>query len=94
MVESVNSSAVLNGQRSLLEVLSQSVEKFIRMLEVLDATRANVPESEDHLKVAKYFLDKVIPAMLDLRAAGDELEVLVDDRVWPMPKYRDLLHLS
>jgi glutamine synthetase len=93
-VEDVLSSVSLTGQRSLLEALAQAVEKFIVKLEALDATRSKAPESDDHLKVATYFRDKIIPAMQELRAAGDELEVLVDNRIWPMPKYRDLLHLN
>lgn len=92
--EDVLSSATLTGQRNLLELLSQAVERFISKLEMLDKSRAEVPETEDHLIVAKYFRDKVIASMNDLRSAGDELEVLVDNRLWPMPKYRDLLHLN
>ncbi len=92
--EDVLSKAALGGQRNLLELLSQSVERFIKRLEALDRARTGVPESDNHLMVATYFRDTIIPAMQSLRAAGDELEVLVDNRLWPMPKYRDLLHLS
>lgn len=92
--EDVLSSASLTGQRTLLEMLSQAIERFIDRLRELDQKRAGVPETEDHLKVAKYFRDRIIPAMQSLRTAGDELEVLVDSNLWPMPKYRDLLHLN
>jgi glutamine synthetase len=40
---------------------------------------------------AKAFKDKVIPAQSDLRAVADELETLVADDLWPLPKYRELL---
>ncbi|MBK6910570.1 MAG: glutamine synthetase III [bacterium] len=92
--EEVLSSASLTGQRSLLELLAQAIERFIKRLETLDEIRAEAPESDDHLLVSKYYRDKVIPAMQDLRAAGDELEVIVDAKLWPMPKYRELLHIS
>ena len=35
--------------------------------------------------------DKVIPAQEALREAADELESLVADDLWPLPKYRELL---
>jgi glutamine synthetase len=40
---------------------------------------------------ARAFKDQVIPAQNDLRAVADELETLVDDELWPLPKYRELL---
>lgn len=92
--EDVLPSASLTGQRKLLEMIAQSVERFISRLQHLDRSRAAVPETEDHLVVATYFRDFVIPAMQELRTAGDELEVVLDDSLWPMPKYRQLLHLS
>ena len=32
-----------------------------------------------------------MPAMEDLRAPIDKLEMLVDKEVWPMPSYGDLI---
>jgi glutamine synthetase len=40
---------------------------------------------------AKAFKESVIPAQDALRAVADELETLVDDDLWPLPKYRELL---
>jgi glutamine synthetase len=40
---------------------------------------------------AKVFCDKVIPAQNALREVADELETLVSDELWPLPKYRELL---
>jgi len=34
---------------------------------------------------------KVIPAQNTLREVADELETLVADDLWPLPKYRELL---
>jgi glutamine synthetase len=33
----------------------------------------------------------VIPAQAAVRAVADELETLVSDELWPLPKYRELL---
>ena len=37
------------------------------------------------------FKEQVIPAQNELRTIVDELETLVADDLWPMPKYRELL---
>jgi glutamine synthetase len=40
---------------------------------------------------AKTFKEKVIPAQDAVRAVADELETVVADDLWPLPKYRELL---
>ena len=40
---------------------------------------------------ARAFVDHVIPAQSALREVADELETLVTDDLWPLPKYRELL---
>ena len=40
---------------------------------------------------ARVVCDQVIPAQAALRAVADELETLVADDLWPLPKYRELL---
>jgi glutamine synthetase len=40
---------------------------------------------------ADHYRSKVLPAMLELRGAVDTLETLVDDDIWPYPKYREML---
>ena len=45
-------------------------------------------------KHAKYFRDKVIPAMALLRDTGDSLECIVPHDVWPLPTYREMLFVK
>ena len=42
-------------------------------------------------KEARAFVDHVIPAQGALREVADELETVVSDELWPLPKYRELL---
>ena len=42
-------------------------------------------------KHAKYFRDKVIPAMVRLRESGDAIECIAPQDVWPLPTYREML---
>ncbi len=40
------------------------------------------------------FHDEVIPIMDKIRTELDKLEMIIDDQMWPMPKYRELLFIS
>jgi glutamine synthetase len=48
----------------------------------------------DGEKHARYFRDKVVPAMVALRDAGDILEGIVPHDVWPFPTYREMLFIK
>jgi glutamine synthetase len=48
-------------------------------------------EAEKH---ARYFRDKVIPAMTALREVGDALESIVPQSLWPLPTYREMLFVK
>jgi glutamine synthetase len=45
----------------------------------------------DVLSHTKHFKEHVLPAMAELRKAGDKLETLVSDELWPFPTYREML---
>ena len=51
-------------------------------------------EDGDPLKHAKYFRDKVVPAMAALREVGDSLECIVPHATWPLPTYREMLFVK
>lgn len=50
-------------------------------------------EDVDQVLLAKFCQEEVLPAMNEVRAAVDELELYVDDSLWPLPKFRELLYL-
>jgi glutamine synthetase len=50
-------------------------------------------EETDHFAHAKFYEQKVIPAMNDVRHAADDLETIVDDSLWPLPKFREMLYI-
>lgn len=43
---------------------------------------------------AKYFRDEVVPAMAELREAGDKLETIIPHALWPLPTYREMLFIK
>ena len=42
-------------------------------------------------KTAKFFADKVIPVMQEMRAYADEMEINTAKKYWPFPTYGDIL---
>ena len=74
-----------------------------KLTKVIDEAKSGVDELQDLLdhdhdggaaKHAKYFRDKVIPAMDALRVAGDGLEAMVPQNLWPLPTYREMLFIK
>ena len=55
---------------------------------------AEKAESEDLLKKATALAYEVAPAMEAIRTVSDSLELVVEDSLWPLPKYREILFLS
>ena len=41
----------------------------------------------------KIYCDLIAPKMGELRSIVDQLEMVVDNAMWPLPKYRELLFL-
>ena len=46
---------------------------------------------EDPQSMAEMYCDKVKPYFEEIRNYCDKLELLVDDEIWPIAKYRELL---
>jgi glutamine synthetase len=42
---------------------------------------------------AKHMREHVFPALNNLRAAADKLEMIVSDELWPLPTYREMLFI-
>ena len=68
-------------------------EQFAGAIAQLDD--ANVyPDDIEGLDLAVYARDKQIAAMAKVREIGDELEKVVADDLWPLPKYEEILFIK
>ncbi|MCH9609441.1 MAG: Glutamine synthetase [Chlamydiales bacterium] len=72
--------------------LTKELNAFIKVLKHLDDALASEP-AEELKKVGGYMRDKIFPLMEELRCHGDRLEGLIDDHIWPLPKYREMLFI-
>ena len=82
--------AVAKQQRRALDHLCGLTDEFKNGVDRLQALLDH-DGSTDAEKHAKYFRDKVVPAMAALRETGDSLECIVPHDLWPFPTYREML---
>lgn len=78
---------LINEISAHINLISVNVDKMI------DARKeANV--IEDFKKKAVMYCDKVKPYFDVIRKSADKLETLIDDELWPLPKYREILFIK
>jgi glutamine synthetase len=73
--------------------LKKLVDDLVKKLGTLEKANAGHPAVEG-LELAKYMRDKVIPAMDATREVADQLEKVVADDLWPLPKYSEMLFIK
>jgi glutamine synthetase len=66
-------------------------DKLVDAIDALEKAQHAAHAAGSTHAEAKAFHDRVIPAQDAVREAADELETLVADELWPLPKYRELL---
>ena len=67
-----------------IEVLRKETKELIEARKVAN----QIEECEEK---AMLYSNTVLPLMSSIRTVADKLEMLVDDELWPLPKYRELL---
>ena len=71
-----------------ITVLLKEASRAQAQLEKVTETASSMDDGPDK---AVYYYETVCPAMEDLRAPIDKLEMIVDKEAWPMPSYGDLI---
>ena len=77
----------------LIEKLSKHISIIKSNVDAMVEARklANKIESERDKAIA--YSETVLPYFSPIRANADELELIVDDELWPLPKYREMLFI-
>ncbi len=77
---------------SALAKVTEHAKELWDAIAKLDAVRAEADAQHGDVTThARYYRDRVVPAMDAVRQSADALEGIVDDSVWPLPKYREML---
>jgi glutamine synthetase len=78
-------------QREILDKVSAYLTSANKKLCYLEAVTKEAQVLVEAEKKAKFYRDKVVPAMNDLRIDIDALEMLVPNSKWPVPSYAEML---
>ena len=78
-------------QLSLIESISENVHQIKLGVDELSYAKEKARNISNRQKQAEEYCQKVKPIFTKIREASDSLEMMVDDELWPMTKYRELL---
>jgi len=81
------------AQLDVLTEISEHINVVRAKVEEMTEARKEANAITDSRSRAIAYCDKVKPYFDDIRYHVDKLEILIDDRLWELPKYRELLFL-
>lgn len=84
-----------NSYEAPLQIIEE-ISQYIKTIRDCAYSMKNARENANKLDSkdrAFAYCDLIVPMMEELRAAADHLEPLVDDEMWPLVKYREMLFI-
>ena len=79
--------------KKIIQEISERTSAIEKGVEELVEARKKANKIEDEHEKAIAYHDKVEPYLDKIRYEIDKLELIVDDSLWPLPKYRELLFI-
>jgi len=83
---------IASGREGLIDEFAPHVEELHKAIVALE--KANEDPGLEGIELAEYMRDTVVPAMAEVRTVADQLEKLVADDLWPLPKYSEILFIK
>lgn len=77
----------------LIVEIGEHIANIKKAVDELVDTRRKANKIEDEYEKALTYHDKVLPYFDIIRSNADALELIVDDEMWTLPKYRELLFI-
>ncbi len=80
-----------SNRKLLIKEISNHITSIkSKVVEMIEA-RKSANALEDTVERSKAYSFKVLPYFDEIRNHIDKLEMIVDDEMWPLPKYREML---
>ena len=79
------------SQLRMIEKISRYVDSLRKDVHDMIEERRLANQITDVTERAEAYCARVLPYMQKIREVSDKLEMLVDDELWPLPKYREML---
>ena len=101
-IKEIFSSSLFNTEKAerlsarnmkLIEEIAERTEKIEQLVEELTDARRVANRIQDIHQRAISYHDTVCPHMESIRRETDKLEMIVEDGLWTLPKYRELLFI-
>ena len=81
-------------QKELILRISKAMNTMNDLGKKMTKERDTAHKAKSAPAGAKAFCDKIKPLMEKIRVCADEIEMLVDDQDWQLPKYREMMFLK
>jgi glutamine synthetase len=81
------------SQKVLVEEISGHINTIVKLVNEMTEARKVANHIEDIRERAIAYCDLVKPSFEEIRYHTDKLELIIDDKLWPLPKYRELLFM-
>jgi len=81
----------IDAQSEMLTELNTLLNSLKRAIDELEIVHKETIQIEEGLEKAQAFRNNVLPKMEALREVADKLETIVDEKIWPIPTYSELL---
>lgn len=81
------------AQLNLVSVISKHIQSINDNVEAMIEARKQANNTDDMHKRAAMYCDNVKTYFEEIRYAADKLELIVEDKLWPLPKFRELLYI-
>ncbi len=82
---------VVGAKIDLIKEISEHVTAIKAKVKKMTEARKKANVIEDAREKAKQYSSMVLPFLDDIRYHIDHLEMIIDNEMWPLPKYRELL---
>jgi len=93
-VFSADETASLNAMDySIIKQIEQHSGAILEGVERMTEARHQANRQPDERSKAIAYHDNVLPLMAQIRDHADALELIVDDEMWTLPKYRELMFI-
>lgn len=86
-------SALISQDLVTIEKMAKHMTVIKEETDKMVSARKKANKIEDEREKAIAYHDTVIPCMETIRYHIDKLELMVDNEMWPLPKYRELLFI-
>lgn len=91
LLRNINFQGVQRTQTEMVNKIQEYITAIVDTVEAMTNARKIANKMGNIVDKARQYKNEVLPYFENIRYYVDHLELMVDDKLWPLPKYRELL---